>query len=79
MSQESAQEMIDRLSLIALGERECDLSDNDAAALQWLLSVRAEMLAALKEALPYLEEVGGTREQYAHGLVEDAIAKAEGR
>jgi hypothetical protein len=34
---ETPQEMLSRLALIASGERECDMSDNDLAALRWLL------------------------------------------
>jgi len=34
---ETPQEMLSRLTLIASGERECDMSDNDIAALRWLL------------------------------------------
>lgn len=35
---ETPKEMLSRLQLIATGERECDLSDNDAQALAWLLN-----------------------------------------
>lgn len=34
---ESPRDMLERLKLIASGERECDLSDNDTAALFWLI------------------------------------------
>ena len=45
---ETPQEMVDRLSLIALGERDCDLSDNDATALEWLLTTHRELLETLR-------------------------------
>lgn len=35
---ETPKDMLSRLKLIATGERECDLSDNDAKALAWLLN-----------------------------------------
>ena len=48
---ETPQEMLDRLSLIALGDRYCDLSDNDTAALEWVLGTRAELYAAAEAML----------------------------
>lgn len=35
---ETPKEMLSRLTLIATGERECDLSNNDARALAWLIN-----------------------------------------
>lgn len=57
MSAETPQEMLDRLSLIALGERECDLSENDMVALEWLLTTRAELLTACRNAVAEFEAV----------------------
>lgn len=45
---ETPQEMLDRLSLIVLGERDCDLSDHDCEALEFMLTTRAVMYDALK-------------------------------
>lgn len=35
---ESPRDMLSRLKLIAFGDRDCDLSDNDEAALKWLIT-----------------------------------------
>ncbi len=82
---ESRQEMIDRLSLIALGDRECDMSDNDLAALEWLLLSHAEVVTALKAVVEALRiHAPGTplnNHQFdALGIqANNAIQKAEGR
>lgn len=83
---ETAQEMVDRLSLIAVGERECDLSDNDSAALEWILVSHVMLLDALKD---YMSQIGqgldahgiafGVSQQAAHDKAIAAIAKAEGK
>ena len=76
---ETAQEMLDRLSLIVLGERDCDLSDNDTAALEWALTTRAAMLIALKQIRKTCPtDPDATREfNVAWALLESAIVKAE--
>jgi hypothetical protein len=35
---ESPRDMLERLKLIASGDRDCDLSDNDTEALKWIIS-----------------------------------------
>jgi hypothetical protein len=79
---ESGRDMYSRLNLIALGERDCDMSDNDIAALRWMLVMHGELLDALKKLADY---AGGYDEYADIGLaqrISDAISvitKAEGR
>jgi len=41
---ENTKDMLSRLKLIATGERDCDLSDNDAEALAWILNSHRRLL-----------------------------------
>lgn len=41
---ETPDDMLSRLTLIASGERECDLSDHDAMALAWLINCHRPLL-----------------------------------
>lgn len=76
-TQETPQEMLDRLSLIAIGDRECDMSDSDLAALEWALVTRNELLVALKAATQWLHDNHDGDEPL--GTARRAIAKAEGQ
>jgi len=42
---ESPRDMIGRLKLIASGERDCDLSDNDEIALRWLIAEHEKIVS----------------------------------
>jgi hypothetical protein len=71
---ETAQEMLDRLSLIALGERDCDLSDNDSAALEWVLVTRADLLAAVRSIVQWFDALD--REQWERTGPPNTFAEA---
>lgn len=79
---ESASEMLSRLQLIANGDRDCDLSENDEAALAFALDSHQGLLEALRLAQYWLAnsvpivDLGGP---LPLPVIEAALAKAEGR
>jgi hypothetical protein len=94
-SGESVKAQIGRVWLMSQGDETWDLSDNDVAALQTVLGINGQLLAALKSIMSHLDSGVLVRDVSRDGepgwairmlpLVGDlqsaavAIAKAEGR
>lgn len=81
---ESPKDMLSRLALIATGERECDLSDNDALALAWVLNSHkrlyrvAELVVAICDAgQPHVAELACMETSPLVGMSREALAYAD--